>query len=136
MYYSGAIMVRSSKGRGHHATKAYIAIFVCLSTKAIHIELVRDLTSFAFIAAYKRLISRRGICKDLYSDNATNYVGEAAIFLKSERNVGFNKEVCDSLDNIGTTWHFSPPLAPHFNGLAESAIRSVKFHLKRIIRES
>lgn len=133
MDYSGAVMVRSSKGRGQHATKAYISIFVCLATKAIHIELVSNLTSTAFIAAYKRFIARRGICKDLYSDNATNYVGASAIFLKSERNIGFNSTVCDSLANMGTTWHFSPPLAPHFNGLAESAIRSLKYHLKRII---
>lgn len=36
--YSGAIMVRSAKGRGHHATKGYVAEFVCLATKAVHIE--------------------------------------------------------------------------------------------------
>lgn len=35
-----------------------------------------------------------------------------------------------------TKWHFRPPLSPHFNGLAESAIRSVKHHVRRIIGES
>lgn len=136
MDYSGAIMLRSSKGRGQHATKGYISVFVCLSTKAVHIEIVSDLTSAAFIAAYKRFTGRRGVCSDIYSDNATNYVGAATVFRNTERDLGFNNKVISSLEMMGTRWHFSPPLAPHFNGLAESAIRSVKYHIRRIIGET
>lgn len=136
MDYSGAIMIRSARGHGHHATKGYIAVFVCLVTKAVHIEIVSDLTSVAFIAAYKRFTGRRGVCSDIYSDNATNYVGAAAIFTKTEQEIGFNDNLVSSLANMGTKWHFSPPLSPHFNGLAESAIRSVKHHVRRIIGES
>lgn len=136
MDYSGAIMIRSSKGRGHHATKGYVSVFVCLATKAVHIEAVSDLTSAAFIAAYKRFTGRRGICSDLYSDNATNYVGAAAIFTRTERELGFTNDTISVLATVGTRWHFSPPLAPHFNGLAEAAIRSVKHHVRRIIGES
>lgn len=136
MDYSGAVMIRSSRGRGHHATKGYISVFVCLVTKAIHIEIVSDLTSVAFIAAYKRFTGRRGICTDIYSDNATNYVGAAVIFSKTEREKGFDTNVISTLATMGTTWHFSPPLSPHFNGLAESAIRSVKHHVRRIIGDA
>lgn len=135
LYYSGAIMVRTTKGRGHHATKAYICVFVCLATKAVHIELASDLTTAAFIAAYERFVARRGLCSDLYSDNATNFVGASTVFLRSERKL-FDANVQNNLANRGTTWHFSPPLSPHFNGLAESAIRSVKHHLRRIIGET
>lgn len=132
--YSGAIMVRTTKGRGHHATKAYICVFVCLSTKAAHIELVGDLTTAAFIAAYERFVARRGQCSDIYSDNATNFVGASTIFLRSERKL-FDATVQTTLASRGTTWHFSPPLSPHFNGLAESAIRSIKHHVRRVIGE-
>lgn len=127
--YSGAIMVRTTKGRGHHATKAYVCVFVCLATKAVHIELVGDLTTAAFIAAYERFIARRGQCTDIYSDNATNFVGASTVFLRSERKL-FDGQVQNTLAARGTTWHFSPPLSPHFNGLTESAIRSVKHHLR------
>lgn len=102
----------------------------------MHIEVVSDLTSVAFIAAYRRFTGRRGVCTDIYSDNATNYVGAAAIFNKTERDLGFNKDVLSSLAVMGTKWHFSPPLSPHCNGLAESAIRSVKYHNRCIIGDS
>lgn len=134
MDYSGAIMVRSAKGRGHHATKAYVAVFVCLSTKAAHIELAGDLTTASFIAAYERFAAQRGCCAVLYSDNETNFVG-ASKMLRSERIV-MNEKMQSALAARGTMWHFSPPLSPHFNGLAEAAIRSIKHHIRRVIGET
>lgn len=56
--------------------KVYMAVFICFATKAIHLELVSDLTTDAFIAALKRLIiARRGRPERMYSDNATTFVG-------------------------------------------------------------
>ncbi|GFU99304.1 integrase catalytic domain-containing protein [Trichonephila clavipes] len=43
--------------------------------KTVHIELVSDLTSQAFIAALKRFMARRGKCAKLFSDNGKNFVG-------------------------------------------------------------
>lgn len=134
--FSGAIMVRSSRGRGHHASKAYICVFVCMVTRAIHIELVSALSSAAFIAAYKRFTARRGICSDLYSDNGTNFVGAEAELRKAFKEAKTASHISSELANIGTTWHFSPPLSPHFNGISESGIRSIKHHLRRIVGES
>lgn len=136
--YSGFIKVRSTRGRGQHSTKAYIALFVCLVTKAIHLELVTDLTSTAFIAAYKRFTGRRGLCQDVYSDNGTNFVGANKELHKNHRASvkEVHNEIGSALAQDGTSWHFSPPLAPHFNGLAEAGIKSTKTLLKRIIGES
>ncbi|XP_047998132.1 uncharacterized protein LOC125235579 [Leguminivora glycinivorella] len=75
--YAGPILIRTSKGRGHHATKGYICLFVCMATKAIHLEAVSDLTTQAFIAAFRRFVARRGHCKDVWSDNGTNFIGSA-----------------------------------------------------------
>lgn len=73
--YAGPVSIKSSHRRNAAISKAYICIFICLATKAVHIELVYDLTTDGFIAALKRFISRRGICLHMYSDNATNFVG-------------------------------------------------------------
>ncbi|XP_024876689.1 uncharacterized protein LOC112457724, partial [Temnothorax curvispinosus] len=73
--YAGPIILREGKRRNSRNHKAYISVFVCFATKAVHLELVGDLTTDAFIAALKRLISRRGKPERIYSDNATNFVG-------------------------------------------------------------
>ncbi|XP_043496458.1 uncharacterized protein LOC122520462 [Polistes fuscatus] len=52
-------------------------LFIKESTKAVHLELVNDLTTEAFLAALRRFMARRGKCSDIYSDNATNFVGAA-----------------------------------------------------------
>ncbi|XP_060665774.1 uncharacterized protein LOC132798069 [Drosophila nasuta] len=63
------------KVRGKKPSTAYIAIFCCFATKAVHLELVSDLTTEAFLAALRRFIARRGKCQVLHCDNATNFVG-------------------------------------------------------------
>ncbi|GFT64071.1 integrase catalytic domain-containing protein [Trichonephila clavipes] len=94
---------------------------------AIHIEIVSDLTSDAFIATLKRFFSRRGKCAKLYSDNGKTFVG-ANKELKR-----FLKLIEDSDDNLagflsaeGIEWKFIPPRAPSFGGLWEASVKSIK----------
>ena len=58
--YDGPMKIHLSKFKGRGTIKGYIAIFICLSTKIIHLKAVEDLNSAAFIAAFIRLTSRRG----------------------------------------------------------------------------
>ncbi|GFW83548.1 DUF1758 domain-containing protein [Trichonephila clavipes] len=67
--YAGPINILRYRGRGAKTTKGYIALFVCFVTKALHLELVSDLTSEAFIASLKRFCARRGAPKHIYCDN-------------------------------------------------------------------
>jgi len=134
--YAGPLYIKSSHRRNAAISKAYICIFICFSTKAIHIELVYDLTADGFIVALKRFISRRGICQHIYTDNATNFVG-ANKQLEELKNVWDSKEhkenVQSFLNGNSITWHFIPPRAPHFGGLWEAAVKSVKQHLNRTV---
>ncbi|GBN42555.1 hypothetical protein AVEN_69906-1 [Araneus ventricosus] len=57
--FAGPFLIRSSKGRGSRNTKCYICVFVCFATKAVHLEVVSDLTSRTFIACLKRFVARR-----------------------------------------------------------------------------
>ncbi|XP_062534839.1 uncharacterized protein LOC134204019 [Armigeres subalbatus] len=71
--YCGPFFVRPAPRRP--VVKMYVAVFICLCTKAVHLELVSDLTTDRFIQALRRFSARRGKCEDLYSDNGTNFVG-------------------------------------------------------------
>lgn len=131
--FAGPIAIRSGIRRVT-SIKAYIAVFVCFSTRAVHLELVHGLTSGDFLAALRRFMSRRGKCSTIYSDNATNFVGarrELRSYLQSspeERSVG------DVLSEDGVNWRFIPPGSPHFGGMWEAAVKSTKHHLRRVMR--
>lgn len=134
--FAGPFNLVAFRGRGHTTRKGYLAIFVCLSSKAIHIELVSDLTAAAFIAAFKRFVARRGHCTKILSDNATNFraADKELRTMFREASDSF-KETATLLAELGTAWSFIPPSAPHFGGLWEAGVKSVKFHLRRVVGE-
>ncbi|XP_014216959.1 uncharacterized protein LOC106645585 [Copidosoma floridanum] len=134
--YAGPISVRPSKIRGNCTSKGYIVLFDYFTTRAIHLKLVSDLTSAAFIAAFRRFVSRREPCKRLFSDNATTFHG-ADHELKDmfHRAYIFYQRAAAVLANDGTTWSFIPPSSPHCGGLWKAGVKSTKHHLKRTIGE-
>ena len=73
--YTGPIVLRLGSTRSKQIIKGYIAIFVCIVTKAIHTEVVTSLTTEAFLAALRRFIIRRGRLRVIYSDIGTNVQG-------------------------------------------------------------
>ncbi|GFT15328.1 integrase catalytic domain-containing protein [Trichonephila clavipes] len=92
---------------------------------AVHIELVSDLTSQAFIAALKRFMARRGKCAKLFSDNGKNFVGasnEIKKLLEIVRNP--DEKLANYLGAEGIEWKFIPARSPNFGGLWEAAIKS------------
>ena len=70
--YADPINLRLTKTRGKGTMKGYIAIIICMATRAIHKEVVEDYSSEALIATFHRFTARRGFCKELYSDQGTN----------------------------------------------------------------
>ncbi|KAL0892639.1 hypothetical protein ABMA27_014364 [Loxostege sticticalis] len=135
--FTGYVDIKANKGRGIKTLKGYIAVFVCFSTKAVHLELVADLSAAAFLAAFKRMCARRGMPKHMYSDNGTNFVGAAKVLTKEYKEAlkTINTECVSDISNMGVTWHFNAPAWPSAGGLWESSVKSVKHHLKRVIGE-
>lgn len=132
--YAGPLFVRSTKGRGHRFATGYVAFFMCLSTKAVHLELVGDLTTNAFLAALRRFAGCRGRPREIWSDDASTFHGTNAGLRALLRKAEIDWiQVADSLAREGIQWSFIPPGAPHFGGLHESAVTSVKSHIKRVI---
>lgn len=135
--YAGPVAIKARKGRGSKSHKGWLAIFVCLSTSAVYIELVTDYTTEAFIAAYQRFVNRRGICQHHFSDCSTNFLGAdqelKKLFMAGSKD---SRDLSQLLLKDGTQWTFNPPGAPRFGGRWDAAVKSVKHHLSRTVGDT
>ena len=134
--YAGPLQIKYGHVRKPTIVKAYVCVFVSLSVKAVHLELVSDLSTDAFIAALRRFVARRGKPTRIWSDHGSNFVGanrelqEMHKFLKLEKTKYVVSEFCSTQ---GIEWTFIPEHAPNFGGLWEAAVKSMKKHLRRVI---
>ncbi|XP_059620611.1 uncharacterized protein LOC132264419, partial [Phlebotomus argentipes] len=131
--FCGPFWIRPDLKRGGSPQKAYVCIFICLAIKAVHIELVSNLSCDAFIAALRRFAARRSAPLHIFSDNATNFTAadkELQTLLKSQ---SAQDQLSAAATSMNITWHFQPPRSPHHGGLWESAVKSLKHHLLRTI---
>ncbi|XP_074030835.1 uncharacterized protein [Leptinotarsa decemlineata] len=136
--YFGPVNITLGRRRGAQIHKAYVCLFVCMSVKAVHMELVSSLSTLHFLQAFKRFLSRRGPCTTLYSDRGSNFIGAKKIL--SDLNGLINsKEYQNSLETElsyqGVLWKLNPAKAPHMGGLWESNVKSAKNHIYRVIGE-
>ncbi|XP_055714777.1 uncharacterized protein LOC129808897 [Phlebotomus papatasi] len=135
--YAGPVVYRldaSRSARRRHVgvKKAYISVFVCLATKAVHLELVTKLSTEAFLAAYRRFAARRNTPRHIFSDCGKNFAGAANELSRLISQEDAQQEIADRTREDGTIWHFNPPNAPHHGGLWEASVKRVKHHLNRV----
>lgn len=63
-------------GRLKRRKKRYLCLFTCLATRAVHLEMAFGLDRDAFLNAFYRMVSRRGLPEEMLSDNGTNFKGD------------------------------------------------------------
>ncbi|XP_055708965.1 uncharacterized protein LOC129805218 [Phlebotomus papatasi] len=134
--YAGPLQMLSSATRGAHSRKTgtqkvYIAVFVCMATKAAHLELVTSLSTEAFLAALRRFSARRTTPRHIYSDGGKNFAGAANELRRLLAQECSQQELTDGTQGEGIVWHFNPPASPHHGGLWEACVKSTKYHLVR-----
>lgn len=130
--YAGPFLLKESMRRGAKSMKCWVAIFVCMCTRAVHIDIVTDYSSAAFIACYERFVARRGACAHLYSDNGTTFVGANKEIKTAFANWNAPENV-EIINRKGTQWTFMKPASPHQGGVYEAAVKSAKHHLTRVV---
>ncbi|XP_062713522.1 uncharacterized protein LOC134290400 [Aedes albopictus] len=116
--------------------KSYVAIFVCLATKAVHMEIVADLSTQAFLSAFRRFVACRGKPHTVMCDNATNFVGanrELEDLRRQFLDQQFQRTITRSAEDDGIRFNFIPARSPNFGGLWEAAVKSFKGHFRRTI---
>lgn len=133
--YAGPISIKLGSVRKPTVVKSYVCVFVSLTVKAVHIELVSDLTTEAFLATLRRFVARRGKPSLIWSDHGSNFVGaarelkELGDFLSLQKVHGSISNFCSSQS---IEWRFIPEHAPHFGGIWEAAVKSLKSHLRHV----
>ncbi len=110
-------------------SKAYVCLWTCASTRAIHLELVPNLSVPTFLQAFRRFSARRGLPTRLLSDNAKTFKGAAQEVKKIVR----SKEIQQHLVNKGVTWDFIIEKAPWQGGFWERMVGSMKRCLKKAV---
>ncbi|XP_026728198.1 uncharacterized protein LOC113494186 [Trichoplusia ni] len=107
---------------GKRVEKRWVALFTCLTTRAVHLELAPSLSASSMIMALRRMAARRGTPRTLFSDNGTNFVGA-------------NKELEAAALEKGIKWKFIPPGSPNMGGAWERLVRTVKTALAVVLNE-
>lgn len=132
--FAGPFDIKSYVGRGCKLTKGYVLVFICFSTKAIHLEVTSEISTPAFMAAFSRFFSRRGCPHTLYSDNGTAFVGAANSLRRDQNNylLLVKQNIMSKHAFQSMNWVFIPPGAPHMGGLWEAGVKSFKAHLKNV----
>ncbi|XP_055714822.1 uncharacterized protein LOC129808940 [Phlebotomus papatasi] len=133
--FAGPLLLKSVNRKGS-PIKAYVAVFVCMGTKALHLELVSTLETDAFIATLRRFVARRGLPTHMYSDQGTTFIGADNELKRMFQQTKSQEIFANFLSERNTQWCFQPPKAPHHGGLWEAAVKSCKFHLKRILGQT
>ncbi|XP_060586634.1 uncharacterized protein LOC132742285 [Ruditapes philippinarum] len=119
--FTGALTVKTPHG---DLQKAYICLFTCANTRAIHLEFVSDMTVESFILALRRFFSRKSIPKIIMSDNALTYIATAKI-LKDE-----------ILGTHNISWTFIPQHTPWYGGWWERLIGITKTCIRKVLWKS
>ena len=125
--FAGPLFVRNVSSSG--SSKVWICLFTCLVTRAIHLDIVSDLSTTTFIRCLKRFAARRGLPRKFLSDNGTTFKA-AAKFLS----VIFKDEtVQEHLVNQGIQWIFNIERAPWWGGVFERMVKSTKRCLRKMV---
>ena len=119
--YNGPLFVKDIYEKGGKMSKAYISLYTCASSRAIHLDLVPELSSKAFLRSFKRFVGRRGILTEVLSDNAKTFK---------------SVEVHDYIRSIRIKWRFNVEGAPWWGGFFERLVKSVKRCLKKVVRNA
>ena len=110
--------------------KVWGVVYCCMASRAVHADLVDDLSSESFLQAFSRFTALRGHPRKLWSDRGTNFVGAKPALKELHKNLTCLQK--SAVENVaaknGTEWQwdFHPADSPHRNGAAEAAVKLLK----------
>ena len=125
--FAGPLYVKSSKC--DLGGKVWVCVHTCCVTRAIHLDILSNMSLEFFIRSFKRFVARRGLPRRVVSDNAKTFKAAAQLFKEIMR----HEEASRYLEENKIQWTFNVEKAPWWGGVFERLIRSVKRCLKKVI---
>ena len=123
--FTGCLYVKAPRSEN----KVYVCLFTCAVTRAIHLELVKDLSVHSFLLAFRRFAGRRSLPEKMISDNATTFLAAASDI----KQLLESPTVKSYMVNHRVDWLFIPKRAPWFGGFYERLIGLTKNALKKVL---
>lgn len=111
--------------------KRWGILFKCLTTRAVHLDLIPSMDTDAFLMALRRFVARRGKPKEILCDQGTNFRGGERELQEAFQ--ALHPDLKEQLACQQIKFIFNPPGSPHFGGCWEREIRSLKTALQVII---
>ena len=125
MDFTGALYVQHS-GKEE---KVYVCLFTCATTRAVHLEIVTDLSTDTFLLAFRRFASRKSLPHVVISDNGSTYLSAA----EELQTLLSCKDLKESLGRHGVSWKFIPKRPPWYGGFWERLIGITKMSMKKVL---
>ena len=125
--YLGPLNIKHPQG----IQKRWLCLFTCMNTRAIHMELIQDLTTEEFLMCFRRFISQRGTPSEITSDNATQFKLASKVISDVWKNVLKSDDVQSYVSTRGIKWNFIVELAPWMGGFYERLVGVVKSSLRK-----
>ena len=116
--FAGPVYVKDIYHKSDDMNKAYIVLYTCASSCAVHLDVFPRLTTKAFVRSFKRFIARRGVPNLVVSDNRSTFKREELKKLLADHRI---------------EWKFNVALAPWWGGFFERLVRSTKRCLKKTL---
>ena len=114
--------------------KRYGALFTCVVSRAVHIEVTNSLETDLFLNALRRFIARRGSVREIRSDNGTNFVGATREPREAMEEMDHN-EIAEKNPQGQVDWTFNTPVASNMDGVWERQIRTRRI-LNTLLRDN
>lgn len=119
---------------GRRSVKRYGLILTCMASRAVHLEVLEDMSTDAFICGLRRFIAIRGNVRTIRCDRGTNFVGAERELRQAWRQMDSDK-VSAEMKERSCEFHFNPPSASHFGGVWERLIRQVRQVIQGLLSE-
>ena len=124
--HTGSYAIKDPQGR---KTKAYICLFVCVTTRAVHLEVVENLTTSSFIMCLRRLAATKGMPTLILLDNRRTFIAGETFLLDLQ----LDPSVREYLQSKNVRWKHQTPRSPWMGSHFERLVRTIKANLTTAI---